>query len=293
MDIKELLELVLTQTGTLSKDGVAGLFEPDGSLKADAQTTILNADKTRVATLKKAGFDEGHGKAKRETFDAFEKQLKEKFGVDADKTGVELVEAIVNEKVGKAGTVTEEQVKSHKAYLDLKESQDKAVKEAAKTVQQQFDAYKSQVENEKVVTQVKQRALSKLDSLNPILPEDAAKATKQKELFLKEVAAGRYRIEGEKVILMKEDGTDLTDEHGNRVDFEKHVETSAASIFDFKAGDGRQGAGGQKKQGEPGQGAKKYSFKDAADFQKQFYGTNDSKERAEIAKAYNEQQQNQ
>jgi len=284
----KLLELVLALMGT--KIGAASLLDADGQLKPDAFDIIKKEDAARVARIRKEGKDEGHGQAKRETLEAFEKAVKEKFGIDSDKTGIELIAQLLEEK-GKPGEITDEQVTSHRLYLNLKEEQSKAVKEATKALQKQFDDFKTGVENEKVNTQVEKKALEIFDGLKPILSSDPAKAAKQKEIFVKQLLAGKYRIDGERIILLKEDGTDLVDEHGNRIDFTKHVTDVAGTYYDFEQAGGKGSPGGQSSgSGAGGAGGAKYVFKDVNDFSAKMAAEANMANRAEMTTAWEAQQ---
>ncbi len=283
----KLLELVLALIGT--NIGAASLLEADGQLKPDALDTIKSEYAKKVTAIKQSAKDEGHGQAKRETMSVFEKAVKEKFGINSDKTGIELIEAVLNEKA-KPGELTEEAVKSHKLYLELKESQDKDVQEAVKGVQKQFDDFKAGVEGEKVNAQVQKKALEIFDGLKPILSSDPAKAAKQKELFVKQLLSGKYRIEGDRIIMLTDDGKDATDEHANRIDFEKHVATVAGTYYDFEQAGGKGSPGGQSSgSGAGGAGGTKYVFKDEGDYIEKMGKAESSKDRAEMTTAWQAQ----
>jgi hypothetical protein len=285
--VKEFLESYLSKTLNLDKDGVAALFDADGKLKADATDQLLKKDKERVAKLTTDKFNEGHQKATKEARSAFEQQLKEKFSISSEKVGVELVEEIVAAKTPKGGELNEEEVKKSKAYLDLKESIPAQIKEAVKAKETEYNAYKSQVERKEVLGAVKSKALTILDGLKPILSSDANKAQKQKEFYLREIEAGNYRLDGERIILLDAEGKDKQDEHGNRVDFEGFAKGIASTYYDFQAGDPRGGAGGAGAAGGGGGGTVKV-FKTKDDFSKAMSEAKDSKERAEITKAWTE-----
>lgn len=287
MTLLEFLESYLSTTLKLDKAGVAALFEADGSPKADAIQSLLDKDKARVTTLTKGKFDEGHKAATLKVKTDFEKELKEKFGVDSDKVGVELVETIIEAKTPKGDAITEEQVKKHKAYLDLNESINTRVKEAVKAKETEFNNYKTQVERNQSLSVVKQKALTLFESYKPILSSDPVKASNQKEAFLRQFEQGNYRLDGERIIMLNPDGTDKTDAHANRIEFETFVKETAASLYDFQATDpksspGSGGAGGGAGAGKP------VVVKDEADFEKQYLAASTPADKIAIAKAWQE-----
>lgn len=300
MDFKALLTGLLSAAYQMDETGVAALFDADGtSLKDDALTQILEKDKARVAKLtgtSKDKFDEGHKKGKAEALTQFEKSLKEKFEIDADAKGVELVEAIIAAKApaaGSPGEITDEAVKKHKLYLDLKDQTkketEKAVKEAVEAKTLEFNNYKSQVERGQSLSVVKQKALVLFRGLNPILSTDPAKAANQEAAFLRQFEENNYRIDGEKIVMLAPDGSDATDAHGNRVEFEAFVKDKAGSLYDFKVADpkGSPGAGGAGG-GSGAGGEAKVIVKDEADFMKQYTNEKDPKKKIEISKAWTE-----
>jgi hypothetical protein len=124
--------------------------------------------------------------------------------------------------------------------------------QAVKAVQSEY----KQKENAQVV---RSQALSILDELKPVLPGDASKATRLKDLFLKDVLAGKYEVseDGKTIILLKEDGTRAEDEHGNAIEFVGHVKSMATQTFDFQTSTPRSApANGSKNKGEGNEGGK-------------------------------------
>ena len=108
---------------------------------------------------------------------------------------------------------------------------------------------------------------------------------------MKQLLAGKYRIDGERIILLKEDGTDLVDEHGNRIDFTKHVTDVAGTYYDFEQAGGKGSPGGQSSgSGAGGAGGAKYVFKDVNDFSAKMAAEANMANRAEMTTAWEAQQ---
>lgn len=293
MTLLEFLESYLSTTLKMDKAGVAALFEADGSPKADLINQLLEKNKTHIATVTKGKFDEGYKAAEKKVKTDLEKELKEKFGVDSDKVGVELVEAIVEAKTPRGTEITEEQVKKHKTYLELNDSIPGKIKAAVKAEEEKHNAYKSQVERKEVMSAVKDEALQLFDEAKVVLPKDAAKATKLKNLFLKEIEAGNYKIEEEdgkrKIYFTKENGEYEVDAQGHRKDFNTVIKSMITETFDTEVSDPKDSPG--NKGGNGGQGGSTITVKDEADFQKQYLAATDSKTKAEIYTAWEKLQQ--
>ncbi len=282
---KVLMEF-LSKTLSLDEAGVTSLFNEDGSPKDDSLQKFLELDKARVARLQSGKLDEGYKKAQKEILLKHEADLKAKFGIESDKVGVELVEAIVEAKAPKGTELTEDAVKKSKWYLDYQEGEKKRIADAVKAEKEAHETYKRQVERTQTISAVKKKALVLFESLNPILSEDTAKAAKQKEIFLKQFEQGNYRIENDRIILVKEDGTDLTDAHGVRVDFDSYVKETASGIYDFKQTAKKDSPGGAAGAGGAGAAGKPVVVKDEADFMKQFQQAKDPKDKVAITEAW-------
>lgn len=286
---KELLQFLVSYlSATLNMDeaGVAALFDADGKVKPDSLKLLKDKDVERVTALTTEKFDEGHKKATKEARSTFENELKQKFGISSKKVGVELVEEIVSAKAGKPGELTEEQVKNSKYYLDLKEQQDKAIEEAVKAKEEEFTNFKKQVERKDVIGKVTSVAEAILDGMKPILSSDPVKAKNQKRFFLKQIEEGNYRLDGDRIIMLDETGKDKLDGHNKRVDFETFAKETASGIYDFAQADQRSGAGGA---GAGAAGASTVKVPKTKDeYSKLMSQAKDSKERADLTKAWTE-----
>lgn len=290
MTLLEFLESYLFTTLKLDKAGVAALFEADGSPKADALNQLLDKNKAHIASLNKGKtFDDGYKAAEKKVKTEFEKELKDAFDITSDKVGVELITEIIAAKAPKGTELTEEAVTKSKWYLDLKESQKKLVQEALKTKDEEFKTYKSQVERKETISAVKSEALRIFDEAKVVLPKDAAKASKLKNLFLKEIEAGNYRIDNGKIILLNEKGEDAVDEQGHRKDFNAVIKSMITETFDTEVGDAK-GSAGNNNNGNGGAGGSKITVKDVEDFKKQYLAAPDSKSKADIMTAWEETQ---
>jgi hypothetical protein len=295
LTLKELLTGLVSKAYKLDESGVASLFNDDGeTLKDDALQTLLNKDVERVTELTKGSkekFDEGYKKAQKEVLSARETEIKEKYGITSDLKGLELIDAVIAATAPNAGELTDEQVKKSKPYLDLKESIPTEVQKATKAIADEYNNFKQGVEKTKLLGVVKNKALPLLESWNPILSQNPTVASNQKSIFERELESLQYRMDGERVILLDEDGkTDKLDAHGQRVDFEKHIRGIADKYYDFKQGVDK-GSPENKNDGGNGDGKdKKYVVKDESDFKQQFVTAKTPQEKAGIYTAWEQTQ---
>lgn len=292
--LKELLVSFLSKTLSIDSTGVAELFESDGTtLKPTALQALLDKDIERVSTLTQGKFDEGVKKATKDVLTAFEREVKTKFGLSIDKKGLELIEAVVEAKSKKGDAPTEEQIKTSRTYLDLSEGVDRRIADAVAAEQKKHDDYKATVERGNVISKVKEKALTILDSLKPILSTDPIKAQNQKNFFLGVIESGNYRIEGDRIILLNPDGTtEKVDAHNKRIDFEAFAKTTAEGYYDFQAADQRGGAGaGAGGAGGAGAGGTK-TPKTVEEYSSMMSEAgNDATKRAEVTKLWLESQE--
>jgi hypothetical protein len=248
MNLKEILAPAFKKMG-MNEEQVAALFNADGTeLSNNASDTITQHDATRVKSFKDEGtklFNDGHKKGLAEGATKIEKEIKEKFGVNSDKLGVELVEDLVQASISKVtkageGDLTEDKVKLHPAYVKMQDEFSKQIKAKEKEAQELLNNYKQEVEKKSLFNEVVQNAKSKVQALKPILPKDPQKAERQMQLLINELAKAEFaKTEDGKDYIISLQGKPLEDGHGNRVNWETHVKQIAESIWDFENGEKR------------------------------------------------------
>lgn len=210
--------------------------------------TILEKDAARITALKKPvtgqTFQDGYKKGKSEVLSEFEKELKEKFDIESDAQGLELVDAVVATKVkaGKPKDLTDDDIKRHPVYQTLekvskKTLADKETEFTTKLTEQEKNFKKSQD-----FQTVGEKALTVLDSLNPVYSTNPKVAATQRKTFLDQFRGFEFEIQGDRILVSK-DGKLLEDGHGHSMDFDALVKQNAGDYFDFKANNGGKNAG--------------------------------------------------
>jgi hypothetical protein len=200
--------------------------------------TLLQKDATRIKETKDAGYKS----AERKVNTTWEQRLKEKFSLQSDAKGTELIDIALEEVESKTAAakpteITETMLKKHPLYLSL-EKQAQEIATAKDQEWQQKLAEKEEAFQQKELLQgVKSRAKSILDSLKPILSTDPKKAeTQVNELFLSKLERVRYQPEGDSFLLINtETGERLENAQGHAIKFEDYVKELASSAFDFQA----------------------------------------------------------
>jgi hypothetical protein len=228
----------------MDDEEVASLYNDAGELTS--LTAAEKADSTRVAKLKEDQSSQ-YKRGQKEVATKFEAQLKEKYGVDSDETGVELVDLILTTEDEKVKGKGAEDITAHPEYLKLKSDSDKLLKAKDKEWQKKIDELETNYTKQTMFSKVRDRAFAELDNLRPILPEDAKKAQRWKEKYIEEFRNFEFQDMDGKLVVLK-DNKPLQDDHGYNVTFEDLVKNTASEFFDFQTAEQRSSAGNQQQQ---------------------------------------------
>ena len=264
--MKTIITGLLSKAYNYDNGKIAELFK-DGEteLSEEKQTEILNKileiDAQRVENIKKSvdkkdAFQDGFKKAKSEVLTDFEKGLKEKFGIESDKTGLELIEEVVSKKSegGQGGDVTEDAIKRSKVFQDMESN----LKKQVTTVKTEYETKINEIQDgykaEQTFSNVSQKALQIFNGLNPILPQNKTVADNQVKFFVNSLKDFKFDVQDERIVVMDKDGKVLEDGHGNSRSFEDIVKETASGLFEFKANNGGSGSGNGG-QGQGGSGS--------------------------------------
>ena len=265
--MKTIITGLLSKAYNYDNGKIAELFK-DGEteLSEEQQTEILNKileiDAQRVENIKKSvdkkdAFQDGFKKAKSEVLTDFEKGLKEKFGIESDKTGLELVEEVVSKKSegGQSGDITEDAIKRSKVFQDMESN----LKKQITTVKNEYETKINEIQDgykaEQTFSNVSQKALQIFNGLNPILPQNKTVADNQVKFFVNTLKDFKFDVQDERIVVMDKDGKVLEDGHGNSRSFEDIVKETASGLFEFKANNGGSGSGNGGQQGQGGSGS--------------------------------------
>lgn len=255
-DASKLLRGLLVKAYKMADGEIDALLDAK-TTDAEGETLVVDKDKTRIAELTKpkAGqtFQDGYKKAKAEVLTELEGQIKEKYEIESDATGLELVETVVAEKAktGKPKDLTDDDVRKHPAYQAAEKAHKNALKEANTTWEAKLNEQQTQFKKGEAFSAVSKKALDILGTMNPVLPANATVAANLQSAFLNVLKGYDYDLQdnGNRIVVMKE-GKVVDDGHGHSLEFEKLVKDSAGGYFEFKANNG----GGNAGNGKPGEG---------------------------------------
>ena len=264
--MKTIITGLLSKAYNFDNGKIAELFK-DGEteLSEDQQKEILqkllDEDAKRVEAIKKSvdtkpAFQDGFKKAQGEILTKFEKDLKEKFSLESDKMGLELVEELVSKKSegGQGGDVTEDAIKRSKVFQDMESN----LKKQVTTVKTEYETKINEIQDgykaEKTFSNVSQKALQIFNGLNPILPQNKTVADNQVKFFVNTLKDFKFDVQDERIVVMDKDGKVIEDGHGNSRSFEDIVKETASGLFEFKANNGGSGSGNGG-QGQGGSGS--------------------------------------
>jgi len=247
MNEKELLLAFLSKTLNMDTSGVASLiYNEDGSeLKSDALSVLETKAKDNVSKFK-GKFDEGHKAGTREALSRLEKEFKEKTGFESDAEGVQLFMDYADSNVADAVTrlkpneMTEDDVRSHRLFLDMEGKLSKAEKERLQAIEDAVSGVKSEFQKKEMFGEIKKRATKQLMEMKPVLSEDETKRGNQLGLLYGELSGYEFqeRSDGE-VVLLKE-GKPIDDDLGHHMTLSKFVGSAANKYYDFMQSDNRQ-----------------------------------------------------
>jgi hypothetical protein len=211
----------------LEQAEVKELLEQDGGLEE------LTAKYTAHI---KATKDAGYKSAERKVNTQYEQALKEKFGLQSDAKGLELIEEASEAIETKLATakpteITETQIKKHPLFLNM----EKQLQDVEKNLTTKFEQEKSQLQEawqqEKVFTTAKEKATAVIDSLNLVLDPDPAKAAAQKSIIIRDLEQYKFMDNNGELVLLDKEGNRLENETGHAIRFEDAVKKIATTYF--------------------------------------------------------------
>lgn len=264
---KNLLFGVLAKTLNKSEQELTDLLykKADDSdeiiLKDDALDLALNLDEQRVKNIQanvkpdKKTLEEQYSRGKKETMEAFEKEVKEKYSLESDKIGIELVEEAVSSQVKTKPKLTDDEVKKHPIYLELEKNS--VTKERYETLQGEFDGFKKNQEKSEKLSRVNEFVLRELELLKPVVSENAEVRINRQKDFLAKFEQWDYQLQdGADPLILDAEGNRIEDGHGNPVAWKDFVKKNASLYYDFKVQDPKGSSGSGGDEGEKFKGIK-------------------------------------
>ncbi len=247
---KEILEAFLSKTLNLGGEAISGLFNTEGEL-IDLKIAE-DADASRVAKLKTEKQNE-FNKGLEKGASRIEKLIKEKYQIESDLLGVELVDHLIEsqtteltEKLKSKGK--DDDFEKHPKYIEFKKAHESQLKAKDKEWEEKVNQKESEWTRKETLNKVAKLAFTELET-GYVLPENATRANALKEVLQRELEAGNYKVdESDEPILLDKEGIPLQDDHGNMIKFKEHVNNLAGKYFDKKVANQRGNAGNNNQQ---------------------------------------------
>jgi len=265
----------LSKTLKMEAEDMASLYNEAGELVS--LTAAEKADTARVAKLKDDN-DSQYKRGQKEVASKLEAKLKDKYDIESELTGVELIDHILSEEIKKVKGNGED-ITAHPEYIKLKLENDKSLKAKDKEWQKKLEDVEVSHSKQLIFSKVRDRAFAELDNLKPILPDDARKAQKWREKFIDEFKSFDYQEQDGKFIILK-DGKPMQDSHGYTKSFEEHVKETASDFFEFQTAEHRSSSANKEVEG------KSITIKNDDDYVAKMKLAQTPQERIELLNAY-------
>jgi hypothetical protein len=242
----------LVKVFKLTGEQLSTLYNEDGDLIS--LNVVTEADEKRVAkftTEKQQQLDRGIKEGARK----IENAIKEKYEIESDAIGSELVDLIVQKSIEETSKAGSKDITKHPDYIKLEASVAKQLKDRDKEWEGKLTDLERQFNREKLFEKIKDKALVNLETRKPILPTDPRKAQVWKETYLNELRAGNYQEseDGAPIVLDKE-GNVLKDSHGNPVTFDEFEKSISDKYFEYPAAESRSSSGNKAPDSTTGNG---------------------------------------
>jgi len=246
---QKILNESLSKLFKLDSETIASLYNEAGDLVDFSK--ILDLDKERIQKYKTDN-DSQFKRGIKEAMQKFEKELKEKYEIESELVGVDLVDHLVVQKTDEVKSASTKDITKHADYIKLQLSIDKQLKDRDKEWEAKLALKEKEFNKAKLFEKVRERALLNLKARKPILPNDPRKALAWEEVYLGELSKGSYMENGDEIVVLNADGTPLQSPHGKPITFDEYEKDIADRYFDYPKADERSSAGNKEDKGTGG-----------------------------------------
>ena len=242
---KKILNDSLSKLFKIDSETLASLYNDAGDLVDFSKVLDLDAErikkyKTESDNQYKRGIKEGASKV--------EDAVKEKYELESDLVGVDLIDHLVVKKVDEAKTSSTKDITKHPDYIKFQLEAEKKLKEKDKEWTSKMEAREKEIAKAQLFEEVSKRGLANLRKRNPILPSDPVKAQYWEDAYINELRKRDYMKDGENLIVLDE-GKPLQNNHGNSISFDEFTNERADRIFEFPKSTERSSPGNKETTG--------------------------------------------
>lgn len=247
---QKLLNESLSMLFKMDPETIASLYNEAGELVDFSK--ILELDKERIAKYKSES-DNQYKRGVKEGATKIEKELKEKYEIDSDLQGIDLVDHLIVQKTEEVKTSSSKDVTKHPDYIKLQATIDKQLKDRDREWEAKIEAKDKEFNKVRIFEKVREKALLNLTQSNPILPEDPNKAQLWKDTYLNALRQADYIEDDEgNLIVLNSEGKALQSAHGKNITFEEFVKETADKYFEYPKATDRSSPGLKPQDGNGG-----------------------------------------
>jgi len=237
---KKVLSDSLSKLYKIEPETLASLYNEAGELSDFSEILKLDADRIKKY---KTDNDSQYKRGIKEGAEKIELAVREKFELDSDLKGVELIDHLVVQKIEDAKAAGTKDITKHPDYIKLQLSIPKLLNDRDKEWEVKLTEKEKEIIKAKLLEKVDKRALTNLESRKPILSEDPRKAQKWKDTYLNELHQGNYMEDGDTIIVLDKDDKPLQTDHGKPVSFDDYEKEIADQYFEYPVADQRSSPG--------------------------------------------------
>jgi hypothetical protein len=242
-------EAFIVKAFKMTTEEVASLYNEAGELTDFSLLSTKDAERiTKLSGDSKNQYSRGLKEAALK----LEKEIKEKYEVESDLIGDELIDFIIETKLAEVKNANPEDVLKNPVVIKALADKDKLLKSKDKEIIEKLKAKEEEINAVNLFKEVETLAIAEFENLNPILPGDAKKAAALKNILISDLKKNKYQKDADGFVVLKEDGTPLQNEHGYNVTFQDHVKGNAERYFDFKKAEERSSAGNNNQSQQTG-----------------------------------------
>ena len=243
---KTLLESFLSKAFNLDTGVVADIFNEAGELTNIEP--ILSVHAERVSKNREVAENQ-YKRGVKESLTALEKQLKNNYIVDSDKTGLDLINDIIQLEAKKVIAKTELQTydfEKDPKYLEKRKELEKQLNQKEKELTERFENEKKTLLNSFHFEKVKNKAFEFINENKYILPFETERKRKMLDIFANELNKSYNFIvsnDSEDFVITDKDGQPAQDQYGKLLNITDVYTTIANTLFDKQTANERSNAG--------------------------------------------------
>lgn len=248
-DEQKILNESLSKLFKLDPETLASLYNDAGDLVDFSKILELDAD--RIKKFKSEN-DSQYKRGVKEGASKIEKELKEKYELESDLVGVDLIDHLVVKKVEEAKAAGTKDITKHPEYIKLQIAIDKQLKDRDKEWETKLVAKEAEFNKAKLFEKVREKALMNLEARKPILPTDPRKAQTWKETYLNDLRNANYMDSEGQIVVLDKEGKPLQTDHGKTVTFDEYEKEIAEKYFEYPVSEPRSSPGNKPIEPKPG-----------------------------------------